>query len=159
MGMDESDQKLRVAAVQAMERLLRAAARDPDRLTLQRFVARYVGRNPNAIEPLNPDSAIVAERDKAQAMVADLKGKLAQANDRADTAQAALRALQTQQKTTELTLRKVQRKAARNATPVPAQPREYKTKPDRRAYQRELMRRKRAEMKAAPKPAADLRAP
>lgn len=150
ISSDESDQKLRVASVQAIERLLRAAPRDADRLTLQRFVARYIGRNPNAIEPLNPDSAIVAQRDRAQAMVADLKAKLADAAQRSIALERDLRDTKAQLKVAQSERAKMQRKVARKASAAPVQPRDVKGKPDRNTYMREYMRRKRSESRSVP---------
>ena len=65
-------------AIKAIDRLC-AVSRNLDHIALREWVAAHCGLNPHAAGPLDPDRAIVAERDKLRAKVTDLQGKLAAA--------------------------------------------------------------------------------
>ena len=130
-------------------------------------MARHTGRNPHIAGPLDPNAAIVADRDKLRARAAELKDKLAAAIDRAMIAEQRNRELTDQFDTVRLRLEaitnkpyKASRRRVKRRKPQTKRPETWgnKTKPARKVYMRELMRRKRAQ-KSDPDPAVTSIAP
>jgi hypothetical protein len=122
---------------------------------LRVWIAAHCGLNPHAAGPLDPDAKLIAERDKLAASLAAMR-------DKADRLAALVRNLDGRngELAAELAAARKSDKrppngglAAGNADTTPQKPRASKTKPDRKAYQRELMRKKRAESRAKTSPA------
>ena len=142
-------------AIKAIDRLCRAAPRNLDLDALRVWIAAHCGLNPHAAKPLDTDAPLLAERDKPAATLAAMR-------DKADRLAALLAAAETRsgELAAELAAVKKSGKRPRNGglSPVNAdttaqKPRASKTKPDRKAYMRELMRKKRAESRAKTAPA------
>jgi hypothetical protein len=146
-------------AIKAIERLCRAAPRNLDLDALRVWIAAHCGLNPHAAGTLDPDAPLLAERDKLRATVGALRDGL-------ERTKALLAASETRSGELAAELAAVRKSGKRprnselsagNADTTPQKPRASKTKPDRKAYQRELMRKRRAESraKAAPADTAD----
>jgi hypothetical protein len=146
-------------AIKAIDRLCRAAPRNLDLDALRVWIAAHCGLNPHAAGPLDPDAKLVAERDKLRATVAALRDGL-------ERTKALLAASETRSGELAAELAAVKKSGKRppngglsagNADTTAQKPRASKTKPDRKAYMRELMRKKRAgkRQQAAPADTAD----
>jgi hypothetical protein len=61
-------------AIKAIDRLC-AVSRNLDHIGLRDWIAAHCGLNPHAAKPLDPDAAIVAERDNIRATVGALRDK------------------------------------------------------------------------------------
>jgi hypothetical protein len=145
-------------AIKAIDRLCRAAPRNLDLDALRVWIAAHCGLNPHAAKPLDPDAPLLAERDKLKATVAGLRDNL-------ERSKALLAASET--RSAELAAELAAGKSGKrprnsglspvNADTKPQIARATKTKPDRKAYMRELMRKKRAgkRQQAAPADTAD----
>jgi hypothetical protein len=130
-----------------------------DLIGLKEWIAAHCGLNPHAAGTLDPDAKLIAERDK-------LRASLAAMRDKADRLAALLAASETRSGELTAELAAVKKSGKRpsngglshsNADTTPQKPRASKTKPDRKAYMRELMRKKRAgkRQQAAPADTAD----
>ena len=107
-------------------------------------MARHTGRNPHIAGPLDPNAAIVADRDKLRARAAELKDKLAAAIDRAMIAEQRNRELTDQFDTVRLRLEAITNKP-------------YKA--SRRRVKRRKPQTKRRAQKSDPDPAVTSIAP
>jgi hypothetical protein len=134
-------------AIKAIDRLCRAAPRNLDLDALRVWIAAHCGLNPHAAKPLDPDAKLVAERDKLAASLAAMR-------DKADRCAALLAASETRSGELTAELAAVRKSGKRppngglshsNADTTAQKPRASKGKPQRNAYQRELMRKRRAE--------------
>jgi hypothetical protein len=130
-------------------------SRNLDHIALREWVAAHCGLNPHAAGPLDPDGKLVAERDKLRATVAALRDGL-------ERSKALLAASETRSGELAAELAVVKKSGKRrsnsglsagNADTTPQIARATKTKPQRKAYIRELMRKKRAESRAKTAPA------
>ena len=144
-----------VATVQKLDRLCRAAPRNLDLDALREWIAAHCGLNPHAAGTLDPDAKLVAERDKLAAALAAMR-------DKADRLAALLAASETRSGELAAELAAASKSGKRppngglspaNADTTPQKPRGTKGKPQRNAYQRELMRKRRAESRAKTSPA------
>jgi hypothetical protein len=127
--------------IKAIDRLCRAAPRNLDLDALRVWIAAHCGLNPHAAGPLDPDAPLLAERDKLAASLGAMR-------DKADRLAALLAASET--RSSELVGKSGQTPRNGGLSPVNAdttaqKPRGTKGKPQRNAYQRELMRKRRAE--------------
>ena len=141
-------------AIKAIDRLC-AVSRNLDHIGLREWIAAHCGLNPYAAKPLDPDPAIVADRDTLRATVAALRDGL-------ERTKALLAASETRgaELAAELATVRKSGKSPRNAALSPGNAdstkqiaRATKGKPERNAYQRELMRKRRAESRAKTAPA------
>jgi septal ring factor EnvC (AmiA/AmiB activator) len=146
-------------AIKAIDRLCRAAPRNLDLDALRVWIAAHCGLNPHAAKPLDPDAPLLAARDKLAATLAAMR-------DKADRLAALLAASETRGGELAAELAAVKKSGKRppdvllspsNADKTPKTSRATKTKPERKAYMRELMRKKRAgkRQQAAPADTAD----
>jgi hypothetical protein len=142
-------------AIKAIDRLCRAAPRNLDLDALRVWIAAHCGLNPHAAKPLDPDAPLLAERDKLKATVAGLRDNL-------ERSKALLAASETRSGELAAELAAVRKSGKRpldvllsagNADTTAQKPRGTKGKPQRNAYQRELMRKRRAESRAKTSPA------
>jgi hypothetical protein len=145
-------------AIKAIDRLAFSWSRNPDVIALRPWIAAHCGLNPNAAGPLDPDPAIVAERDTLRAKVADLQDKLAAAAARLQDLESRNRDLKTALAGAKNDAKKERAERLQAGKPVDNDPQSpaNKRKAKRNAYQRELMRKRRAEKAAKAAPAAML---
>ena len=142
-------------AIKAIDRLC-AVSRNLDHIALREWVAVHCGLNPHAAGPLDPDPAIIAERDKLRATVASLRNRLEAADARAKAAESKageVKARLADAKNDAKTERKARLQAGKPLDNDPLSP-ANKRKAARNAYQRELMRKKRAAKRQQAAPAA-----
>jgi hypothetical protein len=141
-------------AIKAIDRLC-AVSRNLDHIGLREWIAAHCGLDPHAAKPLDPDAPLVAERDKLRATVAALR-------DKADRLAAVLEAANTRTAELKAALADARKDAKREraerlhaAKPVDNDPQSpaNKRKAARNEYQRELMRKRRAESRAKTSPA------
>jgi hypothetical protein len=142
-------------AIKAIDRLAFAWSRNPDVIALRPWIAAHCGLNPNAAGPLDPDAAVVAECERSRATVAALR-------DKADRLAALVRNLDGRNGELREQLAVARKEAKKEradrlqaAKPVDNDPDSpaNKRKAKRNAYQRELMRKRRAEKAAKTSPA------
>ena len=137
-------------AIKAIDRLAFAWSRNPDVIALKPWIAAHCGLNPHAAGPLDPDAPLVAERDKLRATVASLRERLEAADARAKAAESKageVKARLADAKNDAKTERKARLQAAKPLDNDPLSP-ANKRKAARNQYQRELMRKRRAESRA-----------
>jgi hypothetical protein len=145
-------------AIKAIDRLC-AVSRNLDHIALREWIAAHCGLNPHAAGPLDPDAKLVAERDKLRATVGALRDGL-------ERTKALLAASETRSGELAAELAAVRKSGKRprngglspgNADTTAQKPRAAKGKPERNAYMRELMRKKRAgkRQQAAPDTSGD----
>jgi type II secretory pathway component HofQ len=146
-------------AIKAIERLCRAAPRNLDLDALRVWIAAHCGLNPHAAKPLDPDAPLVAERDKLSAKVADLQDKLAATAARLQDLESRNRELKDKLAgaKNDAKRERAERLQAGKPTDKDLDSPANKRKAARNQYQRELMRKRRAEKaaKAAPADTAD----
>jgi hypothetical protein len=132
-----------------------AAPRNLDLEALRVWIAGHCGLNPHAAGPLDPDAPLLAERDKLAATVTTLRNDLA-------NVKALLAVVESRRAEQAGELAAVKKAAKRprksdlsadNAETIAQSARAPKGKPARNAYQRELMRKRRAESRAKTSPA------
>jgi len=135
----------------AIDRLAFSWSRNPDVIALRPWIAAHCGLNPNAAGPLDPDPAIVAERDTLRATVAALR-------DKADRLTALLEAKKAALAGAKNDAKKERAERLQAGKPVDNDPQSpaNKRKAKRNAYQRELMRKRRGEKAAKAAPADTL---
>jgi hypothetical protein len=145
-------------AIKAIDRLC-AVSRNLDHIGLRDWIAAHCGLNPHAAKPLDPDAPLVAERDKLRATVADLRGKLAAASARLQDLDGRNRELKDKLAGAKNDAKRERAERLQAGKPVDNDPQSpaNKRKAARNEYQRELMRKRRAEKaaKAAPADTAD----
>jgi hypothetical protein len=147
-------------AIKAIDRLC-AVSRNLDHIGLREWIAAHCGLNPHAAKPLDPDAAVIVECERLRATVAALR-------DKADRLAALVRNLDGRNRDLKASLAGAKNDAKRERAerlqagkPVDNDPQSpaNKRKAARNAYQRELMRKRRAEKAAKTSPAdkADIR--
>jgi chromosome segregation ATPase len=143
-------------AIKAIDRLCRAAPRNLDLDALREWIAAHCGLNPHAAKPLDPDAPLVAERDKIRATVADLQDKLAAAAARLQDLESRNRELKDKLAGAKNDAKRERAERLQAGKPVDNDPQSpaNKRKAARNQYQRELMRKRRAEKAAKTSPAA-----
>ena len=141
-------------AIKAIDRLC-AVSRNLDHIALREWVAAHCGLNPHAAGPLDPDAPLLAERDKLKAAVAALR-------DKADRLAADLEAAKVRNGELKAALGEARKDAKKERAerlqagkPVDNDPQSpsNKRKAARNQYQRELMRKRRAQKAAKTSPA------
>ena len=144
-------------AIKAIDRLC-AVSRNLDHIGLRDWIAAHCGLNPHAAKPLDPDAPLVAERDKLRGKVADLQDKLAAAAARLQDLEGRNRELKATLADAKNTAKKERAERLHAGKPVDndSQSTANKRKAKRNAYQRELMRKRRAEKAAKTSPADTL---
>jgi hypothetical protein len=131
-------------AIKAIDRLAFSWSRNPDVIALRPWIAAHCGLNPHAAKPLDPDAALVAERDTLRATVAALRDKADRLATLLEAAKAALADARKDAKR-----ERAERLEAGKPVDNDAQSPANKRKAARNAYQRELMRKKRAAKRQA----------
>jgi DNA gyrase/topoisomerase IV subunit A len=143
-------------AIKAIDRLC-AVSRNLDHIALREWIAAHCGLNPHAAKPLDPDAPLIAERDKLRATVADLRDKLAAAAARLQDLESRNRDLKDKLADAKKEAKTERAERLQAAKPVDNDPDSpaNKRKAARKAYQRELMRKRRAGKSRQTSPAAN----
>jgi chromosome segregation ATPase len=125
-------------------------SRNLDHIALREWVAAHCGLNPHAAGPLDPDAPLVAERDKLRAKVTDLQDKLAAAAARLQDLESRSRELKGKLAGAKNDAKRERSERLQAGKPLDNDPDSpaNKRKAARKAYQRELMRKRRAESRA-----------
>jgi len=142
----------------AIDRLAFSWSRNPDVIALRPWIAAHCGLNPNAAGPLDPDPAIVAERDTLRATVAALRDKADRLAARLQDLESRNRELKDKLAGAKNDAKKERAERLQAGKPVDNDPQSpaNKRKAKRNAYQRELMRKRRGEKAAKAAPADTL---
>jgi hypothetical protein len=126
---------------------------------LRVWIAAHCGLNPHAAKPLDPDAPLVAERDKLAVSLAAMRDKLAASAARVQDLESRNRELKDKLAGAKNDAKKERAERLQAGKPVDNDPQSpaNKRKAARNEYQRELMRKRRAEKaaKAAPADTAD----
>jgi len=134
-------------AIKAIDRLAFNWSRNPDVIALRPWIAAHCGLNPHAAGPLDPDSAVVAECEQLRATVAALRDKADRLAARLEVADTRATELREQLAVARKEAKRERADRLQAAKPVDNDPQSpaNKRKAARNQYQRELMRKRRAE--------------
>ena len=142
-------------AIKAIDRLAFAWSRNPDVIALRPWIAAHCGLNPHAAGPLDPDSKLVADLERERDKVASLEARVATLQYRLQDLESRNRELKDKLAGAKNEAKKERAERLQAGKPVDNDPNSptNKRKAARNAYQRELMRKRRAQKAAKTSPA------